>query len=313
MRGKVSVIIPARKEKYIRDTLEDLYEFRAQSIETILVIDGEYPKYQIPEYPGLKIIHFEKVQGMRNCINAAAEAATGKFLMKIDAHCTVGPDWDKILKNNHEEYCISIPRRYWFNAPIWSVIKEKPHVDAMSYIYPFVTPYKPYLTCRPDEPRQEREEGESIVEDMGFQGSCWFMTKEHFERIGPMDNYGYGSFSEEPQELGLKTQLGPWGGKIIRNKKTWYAHWSKPSKHWTDDPDEAGRVKKDEFAAGNIYCWDYWWHNKWEQAEHTFQWLVDKFWPLNGWPDNWKWLVTQYNRYEIDWSEQWQSVTGTPI
>ena len=40
MRGKISVIIPARKEKYIRDTLEDLYEFRAQSIETILVIDG---------------------------------------------------------------------------------------------------------------------------------------------------------------------------------------------------------------------------------------------------------------------------------
>ena len=310
-KPQVSVIIPSRKEKYLRETLEDLYENRAGAIEVFVVLDGEPLAYEIPEYPHLRVIQNQKVEGMRACINKAAALASGKYLMKMDDHCTIGHDWDKILKSDCEDNWIVVPRRFWFNAQTWAIIEDKPHVDAMSYLYPFLRPYRPRLTCRPDTARAERDKDELLVEDMGFQGSLWFMTRKHFERLGGMSEYGYGTFAEEPQELGLKTQLGPWKGKVMRNKKTWYAHWSKPSSHWRGNPDEMGRAPDEEREAGYRYCFDYWWNNRWDEQVRSFQWLAEKFWPLPTWPDNWKWEVTQFNRYEL--SELWQSQTATPI
>ena len=294
---KVSVIIPARKELYLRETLKDLYANAAGEIEVLVVLDGERPEYRIPRRKGLKVLHNKTVKGMRPCINAAAEVATGDFLMKIDAHCTIGEGWDEILKDSCEDNWIVIPRRYWFDAPAWE-IKDRPHVDAMSYLYPFRRPYSPRLTCRPDKERQAAQKDEMLVEDMGFQGSLWFMTAKHFERLGGMDPHGYGTFGEEPEEIGFKTQLGPWEGAIMRNKNTWYAHWSKPSSHWRNPPEVAGRVPDEEREAGYRYCFDFWYHNRWPEQVHTFEWLVNRFWPLPGWPENWRWLETQYDRYD---------------
>jgi len=296
---KVSVIIPTRKELYLRETIKDLYANASDEIEVLVVLDGEPPDYKIPRRKGLKTIHNKTVKGRRYCTNAAAEVATGEYLMKMDAHCTVGEGWDEILKADCEDNWIVIPRRFWFDAPTWTV-KDKPHVDAMSYIYPFFRPYNPRITSRPDKRRQALQEDETLSEDMGFQGSLWFMTAKHFKRIGGMDETGYGTFSGEPAEIGLKTQLGPWEGAVMRNKKTWYAHWSKPSSHWTAEPEVAGRVTDKEREDGYAYTFDYWWHGRWKERIHDFQWLADKFWPLPGWPDNWRWLVKEYNRYDIN-------------
>ena len=298
--SRVSVIIPARKEKYLELTLEDLYEKRRGQIEVIVVLDGWVPNYEITEYPRLKIIKNAIPHGMRNCINAAVEVATGKYIMKLDAHCQVGHGWDIILQQECEDNWIVIPRRYALNAPLWCIDENKEPVDAMAYLYPHLRPYAPRLTCRPWEAHARKHKEDWIFEDMGFQGSCWFMAKEHFtKRIGPMDARNYGTFGEEPQELGLKTQLGPWEGKIMRNKKTWYAHWSKPSSHWRADPDKAGRVPNEELEKSYLYAFDYWYNNRWGKRAHNFEWLIEKFWPLPGWPENWKWLQDKYDRYEI--------------
>lgn len=298
--SKVSVIIPVRKELYLRETIKDLYANASDEIEVIVVIDGEPPDYKIPRRKGLKTLHNKTVIGLRNCINAAAEVATGKYMMKIDSHCSVGEGWDEILKADCEDNWIVIPRRFWFDAPTWT-IRDKPHVDAMSYIYPFFRPYKPRLTCRPDERRQSlQSDDDLLIPDMGFQGSCWFMTTRHFKRIGGMDAEAYGTFGAEPHEIGLKTQLGPWEGLVMRNKKTWYAHWSKPMSHWREKPEIAGRVTDEEREASYKYNFNYWWNNRWEDRIHDFQWLVDKFWPLPGWPENWRWLEKEYTRYDIN-------------
>ncbi len=298
-RGKVSVIIPARKEPYIRETLRDLYAGAEGDIEVILVLDGSKPDYEIPEYKGLRIYHNSKPKGLRPCLNAAIDVAKGKYILKTDAHCTISEGWDKILKADCEDNWIVVPRRYWFDAPTWS-ITDRPLVDAMRYVYPFKPVYRPRLTCRPWPERAHQEKDEMLSEDMGYQGSMWFMHREHFHRIGGMDpKDGYGTFGEEPQELGLKTQLGPWKGKIIRNKNLWYAHWSKPMEHWHTDPEKAGRVPTNEFHAANDWAFQHWFFNKWEDRIHDFEWLIDKFWPVPKWPENWKWLTGQYDRYEM--------------
>jgi glycosyltransferase involved in cell wall biosynthesis len=305
--SKVSVIIPARKELYIRETLKDLYANASGEIEVLLVLDGDRPAYRIPRRKGLRVLSNKTIKGRRYCTNKAAAVATGKFLMKMDAHCTIGEGWDEILKADCEDNWIVIPRRKALNALTWELIdhqingRKYEYVDAMSYLYPFLRPYSPRITSRPDEVRQEKDKDELLVEDMGFQGSLWFMTADHYRnRLGGMNEYGYGSFSEEPEEIGLKTQLGPWEGKVIRNKKTWYAHWSKPGIHWRTSPEVAGRVTDEEREAGYLYCFNYWWHNRWEERAHDFEWLVDKFWPLPTWPENWRWETTQFTRYKIE-------------
>ena len=296
-RGKVSVIIPARVEPYICETLNDVMNNAVGDIEVILVLDGIVPDYELPEDKRLRIYRNTKVQGLRPCLNAAIDVARGKYLLKMDAHCTIGEGWDKILKADCEDNWIVIPRRYWFDAPTWS-IKDRPLVDAMAYVYPYARPYSPRLTARPWPEYAEKHKDEMLVEDMSYQGSAWFMHREHFHRIGGMPaGDGYGTFGEEPQELGLKTQLGPWEGKIMRNKNTWYAHWSKPMSHWRADPEIAGRVTDEEFLATYLWAFDYWWNNRWDKQVHDFQWLADKFWPLPGWPENWRWETTQFDRY----------------
>lgn len=308
--SKVSVIIPARKEPYIRETMRDLYNNRAGDIEVLLVLDGHEPDYRITRYKGLRILKNKTVQGMRNCINAAVEVATGEYIMKLDAHCTIGRGWDEILKADCADNWIVVPRRYWWDAPKWdynvNMKGSLEHVDAMVYRYPFYSPYKPRLTGRPCERRAVQQADQMLTEDMTFQGSMWFMMKEHFtKRVGPMDTHGYGTFAEEPQEIGLKTQLGPWEGAVMRNKKTWYAHWSKPGIHWRTAPDAAGRVTDKEREAGYLYSWDYWWHSKWEERKHDFEWLVEKFEPMDTWPENWRYLITRYDRYDM--SELWHT------
>jgi glycosyltransferase involved in cell wall biosynthesis len=297
MNKLISVIIPSRNEPYLPQTLAELFKNAAGEIEVIVVLDGPlHPDYNLPDYPGLKIVNNPQVKGLRWSINKASEMAKGKYIMKIDAHCMIGEGWDEILQADCEDNWIVVPRRYWLDAPKWKVIESR-HVDAMRYLYPFIRPYKPRLTSRPlyEDGREEI----LIDEDMGYQGSCWFTLAKHFKRLGGFNEHGYGTFADEQLELGLKTQLGPWEGKIMRNKKTWYAHWAKPGSHWRADPEVAGRVTDQEREAGFYYSFDFWWHNRWPERVHDFEWLVDKFWPLPGWPDDWRWRSTQYNIYEL--------------
>ena len=298
-RSKVSVIIPARKEPYIRETLDAILSNAVGDIEVILVLDGVIPDYELPDDKRIRIYRNSTPQGMRPSINAAVDVAKGKYILKVDAHCMIGEGWDKILKADCDDNWVVIPRRYWLDAPTWS-ITDRPLVDSMYCVYPFKQVYNPRLTARPWPERAARHEDEMLLEDMSYQGSMWFMHRAHWHRIGGMDpKDGYGTFGEEPQEIGLKTQLGPWEGKIMRNKKTWYAHWSKPSAHWHTDPEKAGRVPMDEFHHANTWAFNHWWFNKWEDRTHDFEWVVDKFWPVKGWPEDWKWLWKQYDRYPL--------------
>jgi len=303
--SKVSVIMPARKELYVRETLRDLYDNAEDEIEVILILDGYEPDYKIPRRKGLKIIRHKTPHGMRPCINEGAELATGEYIMKMDAHCTIGPGWDAILKADCADNWIVIPRRYWWDAPSWDFNKnftgDREHVDAMEYMYPFHKPYSPRLTGRPCERRRLQQADQMLTEDMTFQGSLWFMHKEHFvKRLGGMSSKGYGTFGEEPQQIGLMTQLGPWEGAIMRNKKTWYAHWSKPGSHWRADPDTAGRVTDAERECGYLYAWDHWWNNRWTERKHDFLWMVEKFEPMDTWPENWRFLVKNYDRFDMN-------------
>jgi hypothetical protein len=219
--------------------------------------------------------------GMRAGINAAAAIAKGEYLMKCDAHCMFAEGFDEVLKADIEDNWVVIPRRHSLDAETWTAHKEP--IDAMHYFWPYEHPDDLGLHGRPWMQRSRDRKDILIDEDVTFQGSCWFMDRKHWDRVGPLQEYGYETFMGEPQEIGFKTQLGPWHGAIMRNKKTWYAHLHKGKQY--------GRMYKmsqSERVRGNAYSFDFWWNNRWDKRVHDLEWLIDRFWPHPGWPDNWK-------------------------
>jgi glycosyltransferase involved in cell wall biosynthesis len=286
--GRVSILIPACKEKFLNQTLQDLLDNCTGDFEIIVSLDGYWPE-EILENEKIRYVHFGARRGMRSGINAAAAIATGEYLLKIDGHCMVDKGFDEKLKADMEDNWIVIPRRHRLDADLWELQEvNKPPVDYEYLCFPRANPNEVGLHGniwnartieRMDDPKY------LIDENMSFQGSCWFMTRKHWDWLGGMSEVGYETFVQEAQELGMKTWLG--GGKVMTNKKTWYAHLHKGKKH--------GRmyfIDKEEMIRGRDYSVDYWMNNRWPDRIHDIDWLIERFWPVPTWPeDRSKWVL----------------------
>jgi len=121
-----------------------------------------------------------------------------------------------------------------------------------------------------------------------FQGSAWFMKKEWFtDFLGGMSEHGYGSFTQEPQEIGLKTWLG--GGEVMVNKYTWYAHLHKGKTYG-----RMWHMNKQEVFDGHNYSSWFWATNQWKNRIHDLKWLVEKFWPMPTWEEDWERQINDF-------------------
>ena len=121
----VSVIIPARNELYLAQTINSLFESAEGEIEVIAILDGYWPQPPIDDRPNLTLIHHTESIGMRPAINEAANLATGKYLMKCDAHCMFAKGWDKVLIADCWPNWTVVPRRYALDAEKWERGKQK--------------------------------------------------------------------------------------------------------------------------------------------------------------------------------------------
>jgi glycosyltransferase involved in cell wall biosynthesis len=223
---------------------------------------------------------------MRAAINSAAAIAKGKYLMKCDAHCMFAEGYDEILKADCDDNWVVIPRRYSLDAENWCIEQNgKPPRDYHYLCYP--DPEKGadkgmhgvewWNRCR------ERTDPQYDIDDeMSSQGSCWFMTAVHFNNfLHGLNEYGYGSFAQEFQQIGNSTWLG--GGAVKINKKVFYCHLHKGRKYGRMYPQS-----RSELITHINWSADYWMGNQWKGRKHDFEWLIDKFAPVPTWPENWK-------------------------
>ena len=279
----LSIIIPSCNEQFLQPTIDGLIESSEGEIEIIAVIDGDWPKTPIKDDPHVILIHHEK-RGMRNAINEAARIAKGKYIMKCDAHCLFDKGFDIKLAADCEPNWLSVPTRYSLDAEKWVKKADKKPINAM-----YITP--PIEKTAEDGRFWETgfsgviwkgKENDKEIEDlMTFQGSCWFMHRDYYFKIGCMDDKIGGTFTREAQELGNKVWLS--GGEVVRNKKTWYAHLHKGKQY--------GRgyyLSRKEIQQGSERIVDYWMNNRWPKQTRDFKWLVDYFAPVPGW-EGYKW------------------------
>lgn len=279
---KLSILIPSRGERFLVPTVNDLLAKASDAVEVIVVLDGEWANPMPPEDPRVTIVHFSESRGMRNAINCAASLARGDVLMKIDAHCMVAQGYDRVLRDLCEDNTILVPRRYPLDAEAWAIQDNgKPPVDYHRLSWPYAKPDELGIHGERWDDRGRERAHLDVDEELSFQGSCWVMRARHWRRLGGMSEVGYGRFVQEAQELGMKTWLG--GGQVLTVKSTHYSHLHKGRKY--------GRgyfISKGEMIRGTHWSTDYWMNDRWEGRQRNLEWLVDRFWPLPGWPENWQ-------------------------
>jgi len=240
----LSIVIPAYKDKDLQRTIDDIRQKAKGEIE-IIVVDDE-----------------KEMIGMRGCINKGVAQSHGEWIMKCDAHCIFDEGFDLKILSQIEDNWVVIPRRYKLDTDNWVVMDEPP----IDYEKLFINPEKiggVYWTQRAVERKDIL-----IDETMVFQGSCWFMSRKHWDWLGGLQEEGYGTFTQEPIEIALKTWLG--GGKVMVNKTTWYAHRHRKFGRST-------HISSKEVASGNAYSKDFWINNKWENRIHDLCWLMQRF------------------------------------
>lgn len=303
---KVSVIIPVREEPVLKKTIDEVLNNADGNIEVIVALDGYWPDPALKPDPRITIIHKGEPIGMRANENAAAAIATGKYLMKLDGHCKIGKSYDTILKAGHSKNCISVPSRYSLNLEKWKHFRGP--VDYLYLTFPYTDDniYGPGFHGKKFKGptgedgsfwHLERERKKiKLDEIMIFQGSCWFMERQHYFNIGGLDP---DLFYQEAAELSFKTWMS--GGRVVRNKNTWYAHYHKRK---TDNFPRYGLSKRKKVETV-VYMMDYWPNDRWPQAKIKFADYIEKFLPLFGWPDDW-----QDEKYSRGWVHPWLKKKG---
>jgi cellulose synthase/poly-beta-1,6-N-acetylglucosamine synthase-like glycosyltransferase len=285
--NKVSIIIPARGESYgnLLNTVRSIKENATGDYEIIIGLDGK-PWYEDvePDFgENITFVKFPRVVGIKTNITAMASMAKGKYIYKSDAHCKFGKGFDEILQADMESDWIVMPR-FKIIKDDWS-IQER---DGKEEIYDYF-----YLCCPFTDPRgfrfkagghwRERtdERIETLIDETPqMHGSGWFMERDRYFALGGFPNIDPHGHAQEPLWLGLKNQLE--GGKLMVNKKTWYAHLHQQGNKRGYHMDKAQENISYDLAA-----------TKFMSDPRMFDWL-EKNMPMPTWPDNWRELLTNY-------------------
>ena len=302
-KPELSIIVPSYNCKYATKTVEDLFEKASGAIEIIIILDNYWPNPPLKEHSNLTIIHKGSVLGMRDSINKGVSIAKGKYIMKVDDHCMFSEGFDLALEKDMESDWLVVPSRYSLDAINWKPIRCAVEYEYLAYPYKYTDKFryggiglysKKWLGENGDDPinmgvqefykREDQRKHIKIDDIMIFQGSCWFMEKKWFNKIKGLFNYK--TMYQEPAELIFKTWLS--GGRCVVNKNAWYAHMFK-GKDFGEEPNIRGyTLDLHAMRETERYGTWYWMNDCWLLAVKKIGWLIEKFWPVPGWPDNWE-------------------------
>jgi len=278
MKPVVSVLMPARHEAFLTRTVDDVLTKVVDPLEIIVILDGDPASTNgLIADPRVQYLSFPEVIGMRAAVAAAVTVARGEFLWKLDAHCLVAPGIDRVLRAAvTQPNQIVIPRRYRLDDETWQPRWDEGPVDYEYFIDPRkFTPLGLHGFHWID--RTQARLAIEVDDTLTFQGSSWFMPAAHFRAHAFMEDPGYqGLPQQEAEELGLTTWLS--GGRVTVTKATWYAHLFKGKKHGRGY--HIDRARRDA-------CYRYAFQRWVIDRRPAFAELLQRFWPLPGWTEDW--------------------------
>lgn len=303
----LSVLIPAREEQFLPNTINDILENREADTEVIVVLDGYKPHFGRRqerlwnESGRVTLIHVEEPVGQRGGVNLAARHSNSKYVMKLDAHSAVDKGFDVKLMSDCEPNWTVIPRMYNLHVFDWECIQcgdryyQADPVPTCTKCsgneFKQTIVWKPRIKMRTDFARfdntmhfqywrgyDKRPEAKGDIADlMSSVGACFFMHRDRFYALEGLDEKT-GFWGQFGTEISCKSWLS--GGRQVVNKNTWYSHFFR-----------VGKLKFPYQISGNQqdrareYSRDIWFGNKWPKQVLPLSWLVKKFWPVKDWTD----------------------------
>ena len=273
---------------FLAKTIDDIFAKAKGDFEVIVILD-EKDQELIPR-PKLTVLKKEGKPGMKSALIQGIKASTGEYILKSDAHCMFGESFDTILSSECNDNWLVVPRRFSLEPIDWSIRTYRPIIDYEYIPFPYVADLSSVKTGGKWHSRRDERVNILIDENMTFQGSVWFTKKKYFWELGGFEPTNTGDdFLLESEEITNKAWLS--GGKVMTNKKTWYAHLHKGNQY--------GRgyfLDKRPMKRQRLYHIDYWWHGRWSKVIHKMEWLIEYFSPIPSYPNDWK-----DSKYEQEW------------
>ncbi len=312
---ELSVLVPARNEGFLLNTILDVLAHARADTEVIVVLDGLWPVEPIPVHPKVHVLYHPAPVGQRAATNEAARISHAPYIMKLDAHCSVADGFDVELLKAAQTLApetIQIPAQYNLHAFNWrcdtcgnetyqgptpTACKQEPCPGTTFQrvlfwerrVRRWSTSTKPgrggfvlsTSWCFDHElhfqyDRTPRPKAE-FQETMSCLGACWFLSKDYYWRLGGLDE-GHGSWGQMGTELACKTWLS--GGRMVTNTHTWFAHLFRTQGGDFGFPYE---LTGGEVAQARRHSHNLWLPNAWPQQTQPLSWLIDKFAPIRGW------------------------------
>jgi len=291
----LTIIIPARNEMFLGNTIADILAHIEGNTEIIAVLDGELPTTPIPDHPRLTLIQYFTSIGQRAASNQAARLSKAKYLMKVDAHCAFDQGFDvkmmalmadditmvPVMRNLHafDWVCPAGHRRYQGPSGPCTECSQPTTMDVV-----WIPKKNPQSTCyRFDTDMHFQYHNEmgkeltgDLTETMSIQGSCFMATRERYFALD-LCSESFHSWGQQGVEVACKTWLS--GGRVLVNRTTWYAHMFRTQGGDFGFPYENPQteVVKNRELSRDLFAGD-----NWDKAIHPFSWLIDKFNPP-GW------------------------------
>ena len=293
--AELSVIIPARNEEFLNRTVDEVLDNSSDKTECIVILDGQWPIEPLLQHDRLKVIYHPVSRGQRASINDGVHISTAKYIMKLDAHCTLAKGFDEVLIKSAEELgrkTTQVPLQYNLHGFDW--VCPDGHRRYQSPSGPCLECLKPTtkeIIWKKRESRRtwawrfdkelhfqywreyEKEHREDYVETMSLLGACWFLDREWYWELGGSDE-AHGSWGQQGTEIACKTWLS--GGRLICNRKTWFSHLFRTQ---GGDFDHPFPVTNGDVQKARDYSKDIWLNNRWDKAIYPLSWLIEKFNP----------------------------------
>jgi len=309
----LSILIPARNEMFLANTVENILQNKRAKTEIIVVLDGQWADPGVPDHEDVTVIYLPESIGQRAATNLACKISKAKYVMKIDAHCAVDEGFDeKLLKDMQEDWTV-VPALYnlhafdwvckkcgnrWYQSPsprycykngeakernekcdsteFYRDIVFKPRFHKKSLYYRFDKTL--HFQYWGDFGKRPEAQGD-IVETMSIQGSCFMLSRKRYWDLDICDEK-HGSWGQQGVEVAMKTWLS--GGRLVVNKRTWYSHMfrTQGGDFGFPYPLSQADVEKAREYSRSLWLKDSWPLRK---EGRSLEWLLEKFRPVPDW------------------------------
>jgi len=306
----LSILIPSRNELFLKNTIEDILKNIEDDTEIIAVLDGQWSDPPITQHERVTIVYVAKAIGQRAATNLACRLAKGKYVMKVDAHCSFDKGFDRKMleafkKTDDDITMVPIMRNLWafdwkcyhcgwkkYQGPtpteceqcgktdkirrkmLW-IGKKRP--QSASYCFDN-SPHFQYFNeyTKTDKYKKDLEKT-GMTETMSLQGSCFMMTKNKYIELNICDE-ALGSWGNQGIEVACKTWLT--GGRVLVNHNTWYSHLFRTQGGDFSFPYEQ---KGNEVSRCKAKVRKILWKNQLPNQKYPLSWLIEKFMPVKNW------------------------------